>query len=169
MPDTIPNLWPPEFKIDVQTPYTILQVQAGLLGKVTRGILKGDVETETSKEQVQHRLVIIAPAYKGYRHTLIVTVHNNDLPYPAEVRADPLAKRVMDVDEGVVPDPFHPVYKTIYPIANSDEQMQDLLKQVLGSEQTKAIILSLIAKSNETSRSPSPVPQDPTEGPCKID
>ena len=38
MIDSIPNLWPAEFKIDVQTPYTILNVQANLLGKVTRGI-----------------------------------------------------------------------------------------------------------------------------------
>jgi len=52
MPDTIPNLWPEQFKVDVQTPYTILRVQANLLDKVTRGILVGEVETENSKERV---------------------------------------------------------------------------------------------------------------------
>ena len=86
---TIPNLWPEEFKIDVQSPLTILRVQAGLLGKVTRGILEGAVETETSTEKVQHRLVVIAPAYNGYRHTLVAANHDPNLPYPAEVRAGP--------------------------------------------------------------------------------
>jgi hypothetical protein len=80
MLDTIPNLWPEQFKIDVQTPYTILRVQAELLSKVTRGILQGDVETESSKEKVQNRLVVIAPAYNGYRHTLVVALHHPDLP-----------------------------------------------------------------------------------------
>ena len=87
MPDTIPNLWPQEIKVHVQSPYAILSVQAGLLGKLTRGILEGAVETETAKDKVQHRLVIVAPAYKSYRHTLVTALHNPDLPYPAEVRA----------------------------------------------------------------------------------
>src|SRR5438874_364554 len=105
MPDTIPNLWPEQFKVDVQTPYTILRVQAGLLSKVTRGILEGDVETEASDEKVQHRLVVIAPAYNRYRHTLVVALHDPDLPYPAEVRAEALAKKVKR-EEGVLADPF---------------------------------------------------------------
>jgi hypothetical protein len=50
MSDSIPNLWPEEFKVDVQSPLTILRAQAGMLGKVTRGILEGTVETEESKE-----------------------------------------------------------------------------------------------------------------------
>ena len=77
MAESIPSLWPGEFKIDVQTPLTILRVQAGLLGKLTRGILQGEVETETSEEKVQHRLVVIAPAYNGYRHTLVVASHGS--------------------------------------------------------------------------------------------
>jgi hypothetical protein len=84
MPNSIPNLWPEQFNVDVQTPYAILQVQANLLSKVTRGILEGVVETETSKEKMQHRLVVIAPAYNAYRHTLLVAIHNLHMPYPAE-------------------------------------------------------------------------------------
>lgn len=48
MPDAMPSLWPPEIKVDVQTPLAILRVQASHLNKVTRGIMRGDVETETS-------------------------------------------------------------------------------------------------------------------------
>jgi hypothetical protein len=158
MPETIPNLWPPEFKIDVQTPYTILRVQAGLLSKVTRGILQGTVETETSKEKVQHRLVIIAPAYNGYRHTLIVAVHNPDMPYPAEVRAQALAQKVERTNP-LMPA-LGPIYDTVYAVANSDDQMQQLVRQALQSEETKAAILSLIAKSNEAKQSLTPASQD---------
>lgn len=132
MVDSIPNLWPPEFKIDVQTPYAILQVQANLLGKVTRGILVGTVETEISEERVQHRLVVIAPAHNGYRHTLIAVWHDPDLPYPVYVEA------------GGLVDGFGQ-----YPTASSDDQLQSLVKKALQSDATKAVILSLIAKSNE--------------------
>ena len=156
MPETIPNLWPHEFKIDVQTPLTILRVQANLLSKVTRGILEGVVETETSNERVQHRLVIVAPAYNGYRHTLFAVLHNPILPYPAEVRARVLAEEVERIDSTGID-----VYReTVYPVANSDEQMQTLVGQALQSEETKAAILSLIAKSNEARQSPSTIPQN---------
>src|SRR5207248_599207 len=94
MADAIPNLWPEQFNVEVQTPLTILRVQANLLGKVTRGILEGTVETETVKDRMQHRLVVIAPAYNSYRHTLLVAIHDPNLAYPAEVRAQSLAKKV---------------------------------------------------------------------------
>jgi hypothetical protein len=146
MPDTIPNMWPDDFKIDVQSPYTILQVQAGLLGKVTRGILQGAVETEASKDQVQHRLVVIAPAYNSYRHTLIVAKHSLHFPYPVQVIAQALAETVK--------------FLTNYPSASSDDEMLHLVSKALHSDSTKAAILSLIAKSNESRLSPAPVPQE---------
>ncbi len=149
MPDTIPNLWPKEIKIDVQTPYTILKVQAGLLGKVTRGILEGAVETETAQDKVQHRLVIVAPAYHSYRHTLVAALHHPDLPYPAEVRAEALAKRERVQREGTLRVMEPAVYTTVYPSAYDDNQMLKLVQEALQSAPTTAAILSLIAKSNE--------------------
>jgi hypothetical protein len=136
MSETIPNLWPQDFKIDVQTPLTILRVQANMLGKVTKGILTGIVESEVSRDGTQHRLVIIAPAYNSYRHTLITAYHKTDLPYPVEIRATGLEER----DE---------VLDIVYPSANSDEHMIHIVRKVLRSVQTGAVILSLIAKSNE--------------------
>jgi hypothetical protein len=155
MPDTIPILWPNEFKVDVQTPYSILRVQADSLGKVTRGILQGDVETETSNEQVQHRLVVVAPAYHSYRHTLIVVRHGIHLPYPAEVRAEVLAKKEKR-DSGL---PGRPIEVTVYPSANSDEQLVNLVQNALWSQETRAVILSLIAKSNEANHASPSSPQ----------
>lgn len=152
MSESIPNLWPTDFKIDVQSPFAILQVQAGLLSKVTRGILEGTVESETSKDTVQHRLVVVAPAYGSYRHTLVVVRHNKDLPYPSEVRAACLAeKKRIKVPTALGLFTSEEVMQ--YPEAASDEEMQNMLQQVLTSEETKAAILSLISKSNETTTS----------------
>ncbi len=158
MPDTIPNLWPEEFKVNVQSPLTILRVQAEQLGKVTRGILAGTVETETSKERVQHRLVVIAPAYNGYRHTLIVATHDANLPYPTEVRAEGLGEERSD--RYAPPHPMLPdEMRTVYPRAYDDGQMQNLVQRALTSAETRAVILSLIAKSNEVQVSPPEVAQ----------
>jgi hypothetical protein len=144
MPDTIPNLWPTEFNVDVRTPLTILKVQANGLSKVTKGILEGAVETERSEHQEQHRLVVVAPAYNGYRRTLITVLHDLDLPYPAEVRAEGLAESIERMS------PLHDIYTvTVYPSADSDEQLIELVQKALQSGPTKALILSLIAKSNE--------------------
>jgi hypothetical protein len=158
MPDTIPNLWPNEFKIDVQTPLAILRVQAVALSRVTRGILEGTVETESVKECVQHRLVVVAPAYNGYRHTLISVLHNPNLPYPAEVRAEGLAQEVERRNQIV----SHSTSVTVYPKAHDDEEMQALVQRALNSEPTKAVSLSLIAKSNEAN--PPPTPPENGEG-----
>ena len=130
----------------MQTPLTILRVQANLLGKVTRGILEGVEETELSTEKVQHRLVVIAPAYNGYRLTLVAALHNPDLPYPAEVRA----KSLEELDQ------FH---RPVYPEANDDIQMAELVQSALNSQPTRAAILSLIAKSNEVRLPPPSVLQ----------
>jgi hypothetical protein len=153
MPDTIPNLWPEQFKIDVQSPVAILRVQAVAPSKVTRGILEGTVETESVKELVQHRLVVVAPAYNGYRHTLISVLHNPNLPYPAEVRAEGLAEEVARRNDPVL---GLSTKATGYPKAHDDEQMQALVQRALNSEPTKAVILSLIAKSNEANPPPTP-------------
>lgn len=136
MPDTIPNLWPEEFNVDVQTPYAILRVQAELLGKMTRGILEGAVETEATNKIVQHRLVVIAPACNGYRHTLVVAIHQLDLPYPVQVQAGSLA--FSNANDGLS-----------YPSASSDAELQNFLGEVLRSDEVKAVILSLIARSKE--------------------
>lgn len=139
MPDVLPNLWPDEFKIDVQTPLVILRAQANYLSKVTRGILQGTVETEAADDLVQHRLVVVAPAFNAYRHTLIAALHSKDLAYPVEIRAEALAASEVFANAPV----------TTYPKAYNDEHMNELVARALQSPETKAVILSLIAKSNE--------------------
>lgn len=129
MTDTIPSLWPEDFKIDVQSPLAILRVQATALSKATRGILRGDVETETGTETVRHRLVVIAPAYNGYRHTLLAVTHKVHFPYPAEV------------------DSYQPSMFGTNPFAGDDVQLQQHVADILRSDHTRGIITSLIVNS----------------------
>lgn len=137
MSGTIPNLWP-EFNVDVLTPVAILRTQAELLSKNTRGILVGEVETEEAEGRVQHRLVVVAPAYNSYRHTLLTVSHDDALPYPVLVKALSLLVRT-DFDEGEV-----------YPEAADDEELIKLVGRALRSDDTRSTIISLIAKSNDT-------------------
>lgn len=129
----------------VQTPLAILRVQARLLSQLTSGILDGDVETEETDKLVQHRLVVIAPAYNGYKHTLVTVIHNPDIAYPAEVRVPAIEEieRISDL-----------LTRTTYPKATSDVAVQQLAQKSLQSGETEAIILSLIAKSNEYRKTP---------------
>jgi hypothetical protein len=146
MDDTIPNLWPEQFRINVQTPLTILRIQAQYLGKVTRGILQGVVETETAKDRVQHRLVVVAPALTS-RHTLIRAIHSAQWPYPAEVQAEGLKKP----DHAGLASSISlaGLQERVYPTANDDDEMQQLLRKAFGSESTRALISSLLAQCNE--------------------
>jgi len=143
MPETIPNLWPDDIRVDIQSPSVILKVQADHLTRLTGGVLEGDVETVTSGENVQHRLVIVARSYRGYRHALVAALHKRNLPYPVEIREQSLGKPTPP------DDPHSEEREVTYPSASSDDRMQDLLRKALRSDSTVAIISSLIANSNE--------------------
>jgi hypothetical protein len=121
------------------------------------------VETETAKDQVQHRLVVVAPAYNAYRHTLLVVRHHKDLPYPVEVKADALAERVERRNPVLGGSPLGTYYETVYPSAHNDDQLQTYVQRALRSEQTMAAVLSLIAKSNEAMGT-APLRQQPGDG-----
>ncbi|MBX9679101.1 MAG: hypothetical protein K2X38_10090 [Gemmataceae bacterium] len=133
MTSTIPVLWPEDIKVDVQTPLSILRVQAENLGRLTRGVLQGEVESEEGDVYFQHRLVVVAPAYGGYRHTILVALHKFHMPYPCEVRSESLSY------EGEIGIGF--------PSAVSEEQLIRLVRKALTSDETKAAMSSLIANS----------------------
>lgn len=151
MPDEIKNLWPTDFRVNVQTPFAILSVQANLLGKMTHGVLTGSVETEKGDGGVQHRLIVMAPAFNSYRINLLTATHGKDLPFPVRIIADALATKVeRRGNESFIEKAIGvKSYETVYPTAADDDEMQRLVGIALRSDQVKAIILSLIARSNE--------------------
>ena len=148
MTTTIPSLWPNTFKSDVQTPLAILQQQAEGVAAATNDILKASVDTESGGKKVQHRLVLIAPYYRNFRHTLIVVLHNVDLVYPAEIQAESVKKTVKsDITNPMVGG--GPFYDNEYPTVLSEDEMMSTIRNILHSDQTRAVILAMIAKSNE--------------------
>ncbi len=137
MADTIPSLWPESIKQTVLTPLAILRTQANALRQVTKGVLEGEVSSVEAENQVEHQLDVIAPAL-DYRHRILSVRHEREMPYPARVRSevlDPLGKEVWD-----------------------DDALIGLLAEVLATDLVKAVILSLIARSNEQ-RNPSDASQ----------
>lgn len=91
--------------------------------------------------------MVVAPAYHGYRHTLVVVCHTVSRPYPAQMIAEPLAIRVKPHTQPVGPTgmPDDPAY----PTAHSDVKLIELMQQALAADSTTALLLSLIAQSNE--------------------
>ena len=152
MPNTIPDLWPENIRVDVLAPIVILRAQEGLLGKRTQGILEARVTTTATEEFAQHQLDLIAPALNRYRETLLTATHQRERVYPVRVAAE-----CFQPQRGLLPP-----MPDIGPLlgkppagtqdANNQEEFIDLLRTVLRSPQVSAAIDSLIARSNEVAR-----------------
>jgi hypothetical protein len=76
------------------SPVAILQQQAGLLGRITQGILEGAVESEVSpvtkirgiaSDTLIHNFYIKAMTLNGYRHRLFYVTHECMAAYPVEI------------------------------------------------------------------------------------
>jgi hypothetical protein len=151
MPDTIPNLWASDISVDVVPPVAILQMQAGILKRMTKGLLEGEVSTTYgNNDRVQHQLDVIAPALGYYRHRLLSATHDRELVYPVTVEAECFLPAGIDA---VLPalkanDLLQGVDKS-KPKAATQEEFLDLVGKVLRSQQVKSLIQSLIARINE--------------------
>lgn len=128
MTNTVESLWPDEIRVDVRTPVAMLRVQAGLLAQHTKGLLEGAVETVQVNELVRHQLVVIARGCRGYRHTLLALTHDTRSPYP------------VTVDDGQHEEA----------VATDDQGLQTLLREALSAPETKSLLASLIAVTNES-------------------
>ena len=109
-------------------------------------------------------MVIVAPTYNGYRHTLITAIQGSKLPFPVEVRAEALGREekrerdatIVDQMVGGIMGNKRTYSVIVFPTANDDSEMITLIQKALRSGSTRAIITSLIAKSNEANGRPSP-------------
>jgi len=156
MATAIPDLWADDIKVNVATPLMILRTQEGLLAQKTKGILRGQVATTTTDKWIQHQLDLIAPALQNYRITLLRASHHKDAVYPVYVEtfrvsperdiAGPVAAFAgtasaiqtamnMKLPEG---EPAH-----------SEDEFIQLVRKALQSGDARAVIESLIARSNE--------------------
>ena len=131
--DSIPNLWPSErIKVSVLSPAAILKTQAGLLSSLTKGLLIGEVSSAERDADgqilVDHHFDIIAPALGGYRRRILRVCHNADEVYPVTV--------VNELDGQCTE-------------AKNQDEFQDSIRGIFGSDQLLTTVHSLIARSND--------------------
>jgi hypothetical protein len=138
----IPDLWPTDVTVpDVLSPATILRYQAGQLRVKTRNLLEAEIETVPGENEVKIEFYVVAPALDRYRYLLFSVRHDPQLVYPATIVAECLRQ---------IPGP--------YPKAEGQQHFTALIGQVLSSRETRSVIHSLIARSNDA-KALSPVAQ----------
>lgn len=133
MQDVIPDLWPDEIaKTDILTPLAILRIQANHLQVKTRGLIQAEVRTLTdkSKERDIYHFDLVAPALDGYTIRLFKADHKTLLVYPIEFQW-PHFDNGDDVS------------------ASSPDEVYRILQRIFRSDETKSMVMSLIAQSNE--------------------
>jgi hypothetical protein len=132
MANVIPDLWPDEIaELDVLTPAAILGIQASQLRQKTKGLVEAEVVTETQKDAVHYYFDLIAPALGRYRYRLLDAWHAPRQVYPVFVWTD-------QWEGPKVPE-----------ACASQNGLIELLGRVFKSSDTRAVISSFIAQSNE--------------------
>ncbi len=180
MPDALVSLWPDDIKVDVVPPVTILRVQASEIGRITKGILRGEVGTTTGAgDMVSHRLDLVAPSLTGRRVGVLNAIHRADF-YPVVVEADCfrpkrinpqeyrqkatelLASQISGRDLRTdVPLPIWPHPDDWRPVAANQDDFIKRVGEVLRSMHVRAAIDTLIALSNERSAVEKSEPVEP--------
>jgi hypothetical protein len=143
MAETIADLWSSEIRVNVLSPYTILQMQAGFLKKRTGGIIDAIVDKTENAESAEVTLDVLATALNHRERVLTASYNAPNKPYPVKVEAIGLLNEW----------------------ASTEEQFMKLLRESLQSGPMNTLIQSLIARTNE--KRPSG-PQPPTLRPSLL-
>jgi hypothetical protein len=129
------DLWSPEIRVDVLSPYTILQMQAGFLKKRTGGIIDAIVDKTENAESAEVTLDVVATALNHRERVLTAIYTAPNKPYPVKVEAI----GIRDKRANLIP----------YRWASTEEGFMNLLRESLQSEEMNTLIQSLIARTNE--------------------
>lgn len=142
----------------VQSPKTLLNVQAKALFEQTRGFLTGTVSQESinsgTLDFTELKFTLVATAI-GYDYPVLTILHEKDLPYPLVV----FAEEFENPNVGNLRRPailggkikFSEI-KEDPTCARTDEGLLKILKQVFSSSRVVAIAQSLIARVQEEAR-----------------
>jgi hypothetical protein len=153
--------WPDEIRVDVLSPLAILRQVEPTLKERTKGILTTEITTTSAKDVVEHHLDLIAPLIE-YRITILAARHHSVMVYPVTVKSRAFAP----AERGRVADIFMPGFSTIAAIsaitkklseppdderdAASQQEFAKLVQEVLHSPYVRALVNSLIARSNDS-------------------
>ena len=159
MPDTITNLWSPQLKSKVLSPFAILRTQASQVSPMTQGMLRAEVTPISSEKQMTINLEVVAPALNNYRHRLLSVKHDINVYYPSIVSSNGLTTRET-VKTGLLMNQEKLVVESVATkTAYSEDQFVAILKEALQAPENVALLQSLIARSNEEAI-PVEIPDD---------
>ena len=122
------NLWEIDFKpADVRTTKSLLDQQAGLLEKLTNGVLYGSIHTEETplEGDFKHEFRILAPGLGGYSYKLFV-VRQPLRMYPLTIESEVFDR---------------------YKKCKNEIEFRDALKEILRHKSTKQVVNAMIAQS----------------------
>ena len=134
------DLWPDFFVEKVRGPKSILQEQATFLKKKTKGILKADVLTKTSQDQIYHFFRLISPALNYYKYDLFSISHGIEL-YPVMFDVGDNLALLSELDTVLSPSDY-----TSF-IAYDEPSFITALSTVLKAPSTLRIIQNLYSQS----------------------
>jgi hypothetical protein len=142
------GFWPEDIKPSIQVPLSVLQPRADELTSLTKGLLVGKVSSTSDKDGTWqfHSLDVVVPTLKNHRQRLLTVKHETMMVYPAYVDAAVFAPS-LEEQLGAGINLLSPRKKSRNQ-ASSDDELIQLLKQALHSDQIKAMLVSLIALAN---------------------
>ena len=160
MHDQIPNLWPEGLQPTVVSPVAILRFQATALGQATRGVLEGQVSSVETGGEVRHDLDVFAPAL-NYKHRILSLEHTKSYVYPVILLDAPLnPSRYLGSPVKAMTEALGIGEKAKSPLAPpgtifyDDVSLIQAIRERLRSDETRAVITSLIARSNDIATVP---------------
>jgi hypothetical protein len=149
----IPTVWPNDVAEEVISPLAFLRVQANALGRLTRGLVEGDVTTVSGdSSRILHRLDLYAPALE-YRQRVLTAAHGEDALYPVEVRADTFRapRPVTFSGSRAASKSEDESEKWGGKSASTYQELIEVVSEVLRSPQVRSAIQSMVARSSEKS------------------
>jgi hypothetical protein len=148
MSNATTDLWPEDLVVNVQTPAMILNEQAEALGKRTQGIVRSSTSDSYQGTLRSIDFELTAPVI-GFRARLLQVRHEEERPYPCVVVAGALRDdpelEPEDADTwALTPAEFEQACE-----AESPDELRKLLRTVFNAPETKSMLFSLVARSNE--------------------
>jgi hypothetical protein len=155
MSTQIVDLWPEKIntKIKKIAPVTILRQQASLLGKKTKNIVEGQVETRTVKDSyeeklLEHSFYVVAPVLDFYKYPLFRVQHGILDWYPLKIFVDVIDSKSFKEKGWDVQNMKRRIRLKAASIGTeTEEEFIEKLKEIFALEETQQAIGSLIAQS----------------------
>lgn len=139
---TLEDLWPPDIKVEVLSPALILKHQADLITQKTKGVVVGEVRTVPHVQRTTY-ILRLASESGDYVYEAVRISHEQQKPYPCFVSASCFDS------EGSLHAEARLEYTENTLKLSSDEEVKDVLRQVLGSEETTSALQSMLARATD--------------------